>query len=270
MKKATMKDIWYESKGVRLYGVEQGDGPVLVMLHGAGGDHHACLPIVAPLTARYHVITPDLRGSGKSWCAAPLTWNVWDEDLAALLDHIGASRAIVGGISGGTGAALGFARQFSARTAGLVLVNPVYGGENRGLTEYQATTFRSLEPFIAKARAGAGLEAFRPLYQKSPQMEAFFDSILGLVDPNSFIATNEFMASCVQPFASARDLETIAAPTLLIPGNDLMHPPDVSVLYAASIPKCTLIDVSSIADFDARNAATAAAIADFCARIAAW
>lgn len=264
-----MEDFWYDGDGVQLYAVEEGSGRVIVMLHGGGGDHRACLPVVAPLSARYRVITPDLRSSGRSRCADPLTWDRLADDVGALMHHIGAARAVVGGISMGSGVALRFARRFPDRTAGLVIVLPVYRGEELGFTEYQAATFASLVPILARARE-EGIEAFRLLYQKTPGMEAYFDAMIGSLDLPSYIATNQFMAAGAQPFKSVADLEAIAVPTLLVPGNDLMHAAEISDIYAANIPGCITVGLSEITDYDSHNAAIAAAIGDFCERSAIW
>jgi 3-oxoadipate enol-lactonase len=264
-----MQDFWYNADGVQLYAMQQGSGRVIVMLHGGGADHRACLAVVGPLSARYRVIVPDLRSSGRSWCADQLTWDRLADDVRALMDHIGAGRAVVGGISMGTGVALRFARRFPERTAGLAALAPVYRGKELGLTEHQAATFASLGPILARART-EGLEAFRPLYQKSPAMEAYFDGMIGSLDLASFIATNQFMASGAQPFASVADLESIAVPALLVPGSDPIHASEISDLYAVGIRRCATVDLSEKSDDEARNAAIAAAIGDFCERSAVW
>jgi pimeloyl-ACP methyl ester carboxylesterase len=264
-----MPDFWYDGKGVRLYAVEDGCGPLLIMLHGGGGDHRACLPVIRPLSSRCRVITPDLRGSGRSWCADALSWDRLADDVESLMDHVGAKRAVVGGLSMATGIALRFALRFSTRTAGLVLVTPVYRGGERGLTEEQAAIFRSLEPAIARAHED-GIEAFRPLYQRSSAMEAYFDAMIHSVDLASFVATNQFMASGAQPFVSDADLEAIAVPTLLVPGSDPMHPAEVSDRYAAKIPLCTTVQLFDPDNYEARNTEIAAAIGSFCERRAIW
>lgn len=264
-----MREFSYDGDGVRLYAVEDGQGRAIVMLHGGGADHRACVPVIQPLSSGFRVIAPDLRGSGRSWCADALSWDRLAEDVESLMDHARAKRAVVGGISMGTGIALRFALRFPARAAGLVLVTPVYHGEERGFTEGQAAIFRSLEPAIARAR-DEGFEAFRSLYQRSPSMEAYFDSMIRSADLASFVATNQFMASGAQPFVSDADLEAIAVPTLLIPGNDPMHPAEVSDLYAAKIPLCTAVELSGAIEYAARNTEIAAAIDAFCERSAIW
>jgi 3-oxoadipate enol-lactonase len=263
-----MPQFGYDADGVRLYAIEEGQGSVIIMLHGGGGDHRACLPFVTLLSSRYRIVAPDLRGSGKSWCAGPLSWDRFADDVGALLDHIGARRAVVVGISMGAGVALRFAGRFPGRAAGLVMVLPAYAGQERGLTPHQADTFASLVPVIARA-ADEGVEAFRPLYQKHGA-GAFFDAVIESLDLPSLVAINQFMASGVQPFVSGADLEAIAVPTLLIPGNDPMHPAEIAEFYAARIPRCCVFRPPDGADYDSRNKEIGSAIDDFCAQTACW
>ncbi len=57
-----MREIWVEREDAGLFAVEDGDGPVVVMLHGGMANHQAALPLIAPLADRYRIVTPDLRG----------------------------------------------------------------------------------------------------------------------------------------------------------------------------------------------------------------
>src|ERR1700682_6662463 len=100
-----MREVWFESAGARLFAVEDGGGRALVMLHGGMATHLASLPLILPLIPPYRVIAPDLRGSGKSWSRGPLSFDQLADDVEALLDHIGADRVVVGGVSGGSGVA---------------------------------------------------------------------------------------------------------------------------------------------------------------------
>lgn len=242
--------------GVRLFAVEQGHGPVIVMLHGGMADHVAALPLVAPLTGRHRVITPDLRGSGKSWSGGPLTFDLLVGDVESLLDHIGAGRAVVGGVSGGSGVALRFALRRPDRTAGLVLVKPVYAGEERGYTEGQKATFAMMDAVAGRA-LDEGVQVLRTLYEQLPpqRREKALAMIAGF-DAASVVATSHFIASGAQPFTSADDLRSLDAPTLLVRGEDPIHPADVSDLYAANIPNCKVAPAATID--------VASAIGDFC------
>jgi len=240
-----MRDIWWESEGVRLFAVEDGQGPLVALLHGGMADHRSALPQVAPLASRYRIVAPDLRGSGRSICGDPLSFDRLAADLGALLDHLGAERAVVGGVSSGSGVALRFALLYPRRVAGLVLVTPVYGGADRGYTEGQKTTFAAMDGVAGRAVA-EGVEVLRPLYANlpSPRREKAL-AMLAELDPASVVATSHFLASGAQPFASPADLASIGAPTLLVPGADTLHPAEVSDLHAAHLPDCTVVPPAS-------------------------
>jgi 3-oxoadipate enol-lactonase len=240
-----MREIWFENEGVRLFAVEDGEGRVIVMLHGGMASHVASLPLVAPLISRYRVITPDLRGSGKSWSGSRLTFDQLADDVAALLDHIGVDRAVVGGASGGSGVALRFALRHSSRTAGLVLVQPVYGGEERGYTEQQRETFAMMDAVASRALA-EGVQVLRPLYANLP--EPIREKALAMAegfDAASVVATSHFIASGAQPFTSAAELRSLSVPTLIVRGDDPLHPAEVSDLYAENIPGCSVAPAST-------------------------
>src|SRR5262249_45939313 len=137
------------------------------MLHGGMASHLAALPLVAPLSSRYRIIAPDLRGSGNSRSGAPLTFDRLADDVEALLDHVGVERAVIGGVSGGSGVAVRFALRRPGRTAGLVVVRPIYAGEDRGYTERQKATFAMMDAVASRA-VDEGVQVLRPLCANLP------------------------------------------------------------------------------------------------------
>jgi pimeloyl-ACP methyl ester carboxylesterase len=81
--------------------------------------------------AGLHVVVPDLLGHGRSdGPADPLAYSVtaFAEQTVALLDHLGAPRAVVGGSSWGANVALEVAAIAPKRVTGLVLDAPVLDG----------------------------------------------------------------------------------------------------------------------------------------------
>jgi 3-oxoadipate enol-lactonase len=238
-----MREFWFEREGVRLFAVEDGEGPAIVMLHGGMASHLASLPLIAPLASRYRVIAPDVRGNGKSWSGERLSFDQLADDVAALLDHAGVDRAVVGGVSGGSGVALRFALRHPGRTAGLVLVQPVYAGEERGYTDAQRGTFAAMDAVASRALA-EGVQVLHPLYANLPphireQALAMVDGF----DAASVVATSHFIASGAQPFTSAADLRSLSMPALLVPGGDPLHPAEVAAFYAENIPDCSVAPV---------------------------
>jgi 3-oxoadipate enol-lactonase len=241
-----MREIWFEREGTRLLAMEDGEGRPIVMLHGGMASHVASLPLVAPLGSRYRVLTPDVRGNGKSWYGGPLTFDQLADDVEALLDHIGTDRAMVGGVSGGSGAALRFALRHPNRTAGLVLVKPVYAGEERGYTEPQKQTFAMMDSVASRA-LDEGVQVLRPMYANlPPEIREKALAMLEGFDAASVVTTSRFIASGAQPFTSAADLTALTMPTLVIRGDDPLHPPEVSDLYAENIPNCSVAPASTV------------------------
>ena len=240
-----MREVWFERAGVALFAVEDGAGKVIVMLHGGLASHVACLPMVLPLVARYRVVAPDLRGSGRSRSGGPLTFEQQADDVAALLDHLAADRAVVGGVSSGSGVALRFALRYPERTSGLVIVKPVYGGADRGYTDPQKRTFEMMDALASRA-IDAGVQVLRPLYANLP--EPVREKALAMLDgfdAASVVATGRFLASGAQPFASAADLRSLSAPTMLVRGDDALHPAEISDLYAENVPVCNVVSADS-------------------------
>lgn len=188
-----------------------------------------------------------------------MSWDQLAKDLAALMDHLGIHRAVIGGVSTGTGVALRFTLQCPQRVAGVVLVTPVYGGHDRRLTVQQAATFKMMDDVGSRALA-EGVQVLGPLFANLPPevREQAFAMIEGF-DAASVAATTRFLASGAQPFSSASDLRAINVPTLLVPGSDALHPPEVSDLHSAAIPNCTVLRAGPD---------LAGAIGDFCQRTA--
>lgn len=99
-----------------------GDGPALVLLHPGWGDSSIWLPVLERLPAGHRVIRYDTRGYGQS--PAPVAPFSQVDDLVAVLDHLGVSRAVLVGHSGGGGPAVGLALADPARVASLLLLAP--------------------------------------------------------------------------------------------------------------------------------------------------
>ena len=74
-----------------MYHEIEGEGPPLVLLHGAYMTADMMAGLRAGLTGTRRVITPELQGHGRTADAdRPLTHEQMAEDTAALLRHLGA------------------------------------------------------------------------------------------------------------------------------------------------------------------------------------
>ena len=110
-------------RGCDLYYEAQGEGEVIILLPGLGHDH-TYYAKTAPLLATVgKTVAPDPRGLGLSKSAATrYSVEEWAQDVAGLIEHLGAERAHLVGSSLGACVALQVALDFPARVASLCLV----------------------------------------------------------------------------------------------------------------------------------------------------
>jgi pimeloyl-ACP methyl ester carboxylesterase len=108
--------------------LDVGTGVPFVFQHGIGGDVRQPTGLFCPPDG-VRLVTFDTRAHGQTFPLgdpADLTFDTFGDDLVALLDHLGISHAIVGGISMGAGVALNVAVRYPERVAGLVLSRPAW------------------------------------------------------------------------------------------------------------------------------------------------
>ena len=197
---------------IELHCEETGDGEPLVLLHGNGEDGTYFAHQIAHFSQRFRVLALDTRGHGKSPRGeAPFTIRQFARDLLAFLDARGIERAHLLGFSDGGNIALVFALAHPERVGKLVLngANLNARGVKRSVQapiELGYRIARLFARFSAKARTNA--------------------EMLGLMvnDPN----------------VAPKELVALAAPTLVIAGENDMIREDHTRLIARSIPNARL------------------------------
>lgn len=239
----TASEVWTRVGATWLYAVELGSGPALIILHGGLTDHRAVLPLVRPLAEHYRVVVPDIRSSGRSRYSGTLSFDQLTRDLEAILDRLGIASAFVGGISSGTGPAIHFAMNRPGRSLGLIVMQPVYAGAARGYTEEQRVAFGRMDAVAGRA-PDEGVVVLREMFYAEllPEVAERAWAIASVFDPGSVATTSRFIASGVQPFQSASDLESLRLPVLVGRADDPVHPRSVSDLYARSISNVRVED----------------------------
>ena len=103
---------------------DNGQGEVIVLLHGFCGNSEYWEKVIPYLSGRYRVIAPDLRGHGAS--AAPMgaySMEQMADDVLSLLDTLEIEKAAMLGHSMGGYVALSFAQRYPARLNGLGLIH---------------------------------------------------------------------------------------------------------------------------------------------------
>ncbi len=121
------KTGYFEYNGGKLYYETMGDSTPVVFVHGFTLDTRMWDDQWHPFAdAGYKVIRYDVRGFGRS--SDPIQPYANQEDLKALLDHLGAPRPHVIGLSMGGQIALDYAISYPDALKSLVLIDSAMGG----------------------------------------------------------------------------------------------------------------------------------------------
>ncbi len=112
--------------GVEIYYEVHGNGPPLLLTHGYSSTSQMWQGQIEALSKHYKLVLWDMRGHGQS--DYPSDASAYSEaltvaDMAALLDQVGAGRAIVGGLSLGGYMSLAFYRAHPERVRALLIVD---------------------------------------------------------------------------------------------------------------------------------------------------
>ena len=119
---------FFHHDGFHFHFLDEGHGLPFFFQHGLGADTRQPFSLFRP-PAGFRLICLDTRAHGKTHPAAQpdsLGFNIFADDLRALLDHLGFEQAIIGGLSMGAGIALNFALRHPNRLLGLVLSRPAW------------------------------------------------------------------------------------------------------------------------------------------------
>jgi pimeloyl-ACP methyl ester carboxylesterase len=229
-----MRSIEFTSGGRTLVADVQGKGPALLFMHGQFGISEIVRSLVAPLATEWTVITPDIRGRGRSVCPAAEehTWDQYSDDCLAVLNSLGSHQAVLGGVSLGAGLALAVALRHPERVSALVLHSNVYAGEAIGWRDDQRRLQAGVLEAARAVREGsaAASEVFSPKKWQRHDLQSIAAAIVGL--------------GFAQPFGAIEELQALKVPCMIVPGADPMHPREVSELYAERIERAVWSETS--------------------------
>jgi len=127
------QSVTVDAMGVQLYVEVEGEGPALLLLHGFTGSTRSMTGVAAGLRDRYRVIRVDLIGHGLSAAPrelAPYTMERCVEQLAEVLDALGAPSVHVLGYSMGGRVALALALLRTERVRSAILIGARAGVED--------------------------------------------------------------------------------------------------------------------------------------------
>lgn len=219
-----------ETSAGALFAAQRGeDGPALLFIHGAGGTHQHWGHQLNDLATFARIIAPDLPGYGRSPGPAPATIAGYADQLLALLDTLGITRAVLAGHSMGAAIALHLAIEQPARIAGLALL----GGGARMRVAPAFVDGLERDPLATAAQISTYLYADEAPSDLVSEGSAAFQRNDPATLRNSFIACDLF---------DVRErLAEVICPTLIICGeHDKMTPPKLSTALQSAISNARL------------------------------
>ena len=236
----------------RLEYTEYGSGDQwVVLVHGQLMPRRMHQPLARALAAEgLHVVTVDLLGHGRSDRPAdPLAYSMtaFGEQVIALLDHLGAEQAIIGGTSLGANVSLEVAVLAPERVRGLLLEMPV-------LDNAVEAGILAFAPLLFAARfAPLTVSAVRALTRPIPRgiVPFWAGIVLDTLDqqPRAVAAVvHGLFFGRVAP--SSRLRKQITAPALVVGHpRDPIHPAADAAMLAEELPNAEFVRARSILEW---------------------
>jgi pimeloyl-ACP methyl ester carboxylesterase len=237
----TIRESFTASDGLKIaYHVDDFTDPwtqpeVLVLLHSAMGNSARFYSWVPALARHFRVVRMDLRGHGDSEIPPadmPLSMDRFVQDVAELMDHLGAARAHLVGNSAGGYLAQKLAITAPERVLSLCVIGSTPGLSPSALEWLPLIAKEGLTPFLART-----IDMRFDIASTDPGMIRWFLEQTGQNDPAyiarfiGYMATQEWSA----------ELPRIQAPTLVIyPGGETVGSANAYELMRERIPDVTM------------------------------
>ena len=230
--------------------VDEGSGPALLLLHGAGGAGHSFRNLIPLLAPRYRVIVPDLPGQGFTRSGARGRYGIdaMAEDMATLCREMGAAPLALIGHSAGAALALRLAPLLNPR--GIVGINAALGAFDgaAGVMFPLLARVLAVTPFIPHVVArlwGNPATVAKLLTATGSPLDATGQAqYLTLVRDAAHVDGTLGMMAQWRLDDLMRQLPTIATPTLLIASSgDLAVPARISQDAARHMPAATYAEL---------------------------
>jgi 3-oxoadipate enol-lactonase len=223
-----------------------GEGKLVICLHGIGGNRTNWHDQLAEFGRHFHAASWDARGYGLSDdYEGPLEFHDFARDLARVLDHFGAHKAHLVGLSMGGLIAMDFATLFPDRVATLTLCDTLPGFGHISPAQSREFIRLRLEPLLAgKELKDIAEGVARSLISKSAPSTAFKRVVASMcaLHKQSYIKTIQGSA---RPDVQI-ELEKIRVPAHVVVGeDDLLTPPALARTIAERIAGARLTIIKS-------------------------
>ncbi|MCD6577485.1 MAG: alpha/beta hydrolase [Anaerolineaceae bacterium] len=219
-----------------LYYVQFGEGLPLVLLHGFPFDHTVWNEVIRKLEKGVLVITPDLRGHGRS-IVATSDYSITNmaEDVIELMNQLHIEEAVIAGHSMGGYVALEIARNFPERVSGLALIASHIFSDSLEKKQSRSNTINK----ILQQGVSSALLNMPDLLTNDKKIKTFCREA---VERMNLVGAVGALNAMKNRLSSENVWEALNIPTMVVAGvDDQLIPIEKSRRFAA-LPGCCILE----------------------------
>lgn len=219
--------------GARLYYVDEGRGPPLLMVHGLGASHSDWEHQVGAFSRVFRVVAPDLRGHGDSDAFGPFSVERFATDLLQLAEQLGIGNFALMGHSMGGAVAMQMAILRPERVVKLVLTNTLPNFRPQGFLQRRQIWYRQamVRLFGMRRLAQATARRMFPEPAQAAQREALARRN-ARIDPKVYLET----LRAATGWAVQDKLQWLRMPTLVMAAEHDYFPVAAAQAFAEALP----------------------------------
>lgn len=224
----------------------KGEGLPFVFQHGLGSNLEQPQNLLAGLKG-VQLTSMDCRGHGRSPLSASAlpSFNNYTDDVVRLMDRLNIEKAILGGISMGSGISLNLALRYPNRVMGLVLVRPAWLDRP---TPANLAILLEVAKYVDRAE---GIRQFKA-WKNYRDMEAALPNAAASVLGQFNRAYGEHTAGILRcmvgdvPVVRLEELSRVNIPCLILANeDDPLHPYAFGAALHKALPQASLEKVIS-------------------------
>lgn len=237
---------WVEANGIRMAYREQGQGSVIIFLHGHSYSSSTWLPQIEYFSATHRAIAYDIRGFGAT--GAPdwgYTFPNWARDTVGFMDALDIDKAVLCGLSMGGMIAMQVALDAPDRVSGLVLCDTAASSEDAPPDRIVRRLVRTFEEgFAGRADLDGTLYYSEGYRERTPDFTETWRQRYNDNAPYGMLASIVAMSTRGDVLSQ---VPAITAPTLVIVGEeDVVTPVRYSEQLVQAIPGSNLVVLSGV------------------------
>lgn len=225
--------------------LEKGKGPAVVLLHGFGEDGTIFNHQLDALSDNYHVIIPDIPGTGDS----VIDYNKVESDMdmladciKSLLDYLQINKVVLLGHSMGGYITLSFAEKYADRLYAFGLIHSTAFADTE---EKKLNRSRGIEIMRLYGAAGFLRNTFPNLFS-SEYKSVNHDELNNLITQFSYISTDTciyYYKAMIARKDKTMILKTITLPVLFVIGEEDIAAPMADVLQQVPMPAVSFVHI---------------------------